>query len=248
MARNQFTFYKSFWDAIKILKKKEDRLSALEAICAYALDGEELKMTDVAAGMFILIKPVLDTGERKSASGKEGGRKKQNGSKKEANAKQIEREKEGEKEGEVEVEVEGEVEIENECYISSSATKIAREAEEAKSKLGEIIEFYEVNIGMNIPSTVVTAAIQGYIQDMGADIVMHAMELTAEADKHEWRYVKGILDDYKANGFDTMEKILLAEKRWREKKRARNNREDEGKSSNVFAELLRKGVFDDEPE
>ena len=54
MERGQFTFYRSYWEAIKGLKKKEDRLSALEAICAYALDEEERPMTDVASGMFIL--------------------------------------------------------------------------------------------------------------------------------------------------------------------------------------------------
>ena len=39
--REQFTFYRSFWEAIKRLKKKDDRLSALEAIISYALDDEE---------------------------------------------------------------------------------------------------------------------------------------------------------------------------------------------------------------
>ena len=73
MERGQFTFYRSYWEAIKGLKKKEDRLSALEAICAYALDEEERPMTDVAAGMFILIKPTLDSGARKARSGVLGG-------------------------------------------------------------------------------------------------------------------------------------------------------------------------------
>lgn len=104
--RNQFTFYRSFWDAIRRIKKKADRLSALEAIVAYALDDEELPMTDVAEGIFILVKPTLNTGKAKSANGATGG--KQTASKRATGGKQTATEKEGEKEGEGEIEIEGE--------------------------------------------------------------------------------------------------------------------------------------------
>lgn len=104
--REQFTFYRSFWEAIKRLKKKDDRLSALEAIIAYALDDEERDMTDVAEGIYILIKPTLDSSRKKASNGATGG--KQTASKPKANRKQTASEKEGEKEGEGE--------IENECY------------------------------------------------------------------------------------------------------------------------------------
>ena len=106
--RPQFTFYRSFWEAIRRIKKDKDRLSALEAIIAYALDDEQIDMTDVAEGIFILAKPTLDASKRKAKSGEAGG--KQNGSKPEAKAKQTAREKEGEneKEGEDEKEKEDE--------------------------------------------------------------------------------------------------------------------------------------------
>lgn len=66
MARKQITFYHSFWDAIQKLRKKDDRLSILEAIMAYGLDGEVRPMTDAAEGLFVLIKPTLDASNRKS--------------------------------------------------------------------------------------------------------------------------------------------------------------------------------------
>lgn len=66
MARQQITFYHSFWDAIQKLRKKDDRLSILEAIIAYGLDGEIRPMTDTAEGLFVLIKPTLDASNRKS--------------------------------------------------------------------------------------------------------------------------------------------------------------------------------------
>lgn len=124
MARDQFTFYRSFWDALRLIKNKNDRLSLLEAVIAYALDEEERELTGTVASCFFLIKPTLDSSAKKAKSGKVGGSKKQNGSKTEANAKQNGREKEGEKEKEVEIEVE------NECYIpcSSEQGANAREA------------------------------------------------------------------------------------------------------------------------
>ena len=112
MERGQFTFYRSFWDALQTLPKKE-RLAAYEAICDYALNGNEQEMTGSAATAFILIKPTLDSGRKKAASGKHGGEngkgiKKQTESKPKAKAKQPKREKEREEEKEIE--------IENECY------------------------------------------------------------------------------------------------------------------------------------
>lgn len=113
--REQFTFYRSFFEAICELPKKE-QLSALTAICAYALNGEETPLKGSASAVFKLIRPVLDAAAQKAASGKKGGEAsdKQTESKRQAKRKQTAREKEGEKEVEVEkeVEIEGEVEIE----------------------------------------------------------------------------------------------------------------------------------------
>ena len=108
MNRNQFTFYRSFYDAIKVLPKKEQTAVVL-AICAYALDSEEPKLTGTAAAIFTLIRPTLDASRKKAESGKRGGEAKHDESKQEANPKQTAREKEGENEKE------GEIEKENEC-------------------------------------------------------------------------------------------------------------------------------------
>lgn len=117
MERGQFTFYRSFWEAIKELPPK-DRNALLNAICAYALDGEEPKLTGIQMSIFILIRPTLDTSARKAESGRLGGSKpeaneKQTGSKTEANRKQTAREKEGEGEKEKEKE--------NESYAHTRA-------------------------------------------------------------------------------------------------------------------------------
>ena len=106
--RKQFTFYRSFWEAIKGLPKK-DRLPILEAIISYGLDGETpSSLSQSQFAFFLLVKPVLDTGRRKAYNGKQGG------SKKKANCKQTTSEKELEIEKEIEIEIEREKEKEKE--------------------------------------------------------------------------------------------------------------------------------------
>ena len=100
--RGQFTFYRSFWEAIKGLPKK-DRLPILEAIISYALDGDEPKaLTLSQSAFFSLVKPNLDASRRKASNGKQGG------SKPKANGKQNASKKENEIENEIEIELEGE--------------------------------------------------------------------------------------------------------------------------------------------
>lgn len=123
MERGQFTFYRSYWEAIQSLPKK-DRLAAYEAIAEYALDGTQPQISGGAATVFILVKPTLDTGRKRAEIGKAGGSKskensKQTESKTEAKAKQSVREKEREKE----IEDEKEIEIENDSSISPIAPK-----------------------------------------------------------------------------------------------------------------------------
>ena len=128
--RKQFTFYKSYYDAISELPKK-DQANLILAVCAYALYEETPKGLSIAASTaFKLIKPTLDAGRRKAENGSMKGKvnEKQSGSKAEANeskteakkskpkanAKQGEsgskKEKEIEKEYEFEYEVEADVE------------------------------------------------------------------------------------------------------------------------------------------
>lgn len=92
--RSQFTFYDSFYRALKRIKKKADRADAYDAIVTYALLGEEPdleNMPDAAAIAFEVIRPNLDASRRKAANGKKGGEsKKQTESKPEANESTVE--------------------------------------------------------------------------------------------------------------------------------------------------------------
>lgn len=103
--RAQFTFYRSYYEAIRRLGA-EEQAEILLAICGYALDGMEPEaMSPIAETVFTLVKPTLDSGWRKASNGKTGGEAKQTGSKQKAKRKQTPSKKEKE----------GEKEVENEC-------------------------------------------------------------------------------------------------------------------------------------
>jgi len=92
MEREQFTFYRSFYSAIRRIRKAADRAAAYDAVIGYALTGDmpDLdKLPDGAAVAFEVARPILDASRRKAESGKKGGAKPEtaevNASKAEAN-------------------------------------------------------------------------------------------------------------------------------------------------------------------
>lgn len=121
--RNQFTFYRSYWEAIEQLPP-EDRHAVLEAIIPYALFGTEPQLeSQVARTAFILIRPTLDSGRKKAEAGRSGNVKRwQTDRKPIANESQTDRKGyaitkcsgEGEIEKEIEIELEKEAELEKE--------------------------------------------------------------------------------------------------------------------------------------
>lgn len=227
--RKQFTFYRSFWDAVKGLNQK-DRLSALEAICAYALDGEEVKMTPTAAGMFVLIKPVLDSAEKKSSGGKKSTSSVEDADKITASSEEDGRkEKEGEKEKEKEVEKEKEKEIENEC---SSTTATVREP----------IAFFLDRINP-APSSTLTRELLDFCNTLGDDVVLHALHIAVDERKMAWSYIKAILNRYKAEGLRDLPAVLDAEQkhqRARGKAPVKDEPRDDSKALAQMARLREK--------
>lgn len=105
--RKQFTFYRSYYEAIKKLSARR-RLGVLEAVIAYGLDGTEPESLDAVQEMaFKLIRPTLDAGHRMAAGGRRAKVSK-------SLPKGMAKEGEKEKENEIETEIENEIEIENE--------------------------------------------------------------------------------------------------------------------------------------
>lgn len=114
--RQQFTFYRSYFEALKELPQ-ELRLGALEAVICYALDAVEPQgLSPMQRMAFLLIKPTLDAGRKKALGGmkpkKKDTRKIEERSQKDTANK---KENENEVEAEGEIEKEKELEIEDEC-------------------------------------------------------------------------------------------------------------------------------------
>ena len=96
MKRSQFTFYESFYLALRKLSNR-DRVKVYDAICELALYGNEENLESLGGAVFEAIKPNIKSGRKKALAGKSGGeaKPKQNASKTGAKRKQ---EKEQEKE------------------------------------------------------------------------------------------------------------------------------------------------------
>ena len=111
MKREQFTFYRSYYEALKNLPKR-DQTAVLMAVIGYALDETEPALSGVPLSVFTLIRPTLDSGRNKAKNrlNKGGRNAEQTDNKPKTNKEQSckERENEKEKEGEVEREVESE--------------------------------------------------------------------------------------------------------------------------------------------
>lgn len=75
MGRESFIFYRSFYEAIKCMPT-DVQAEIYPAICEYALFGKLPKnLSEVAKGMFTLIKPNIDVNTARFENGKKGGRK-----------------------------------------------------------------------------------------------------------------------------------------------------------------------------
>ena len=73
MGRKQFTFYRSYYEAVKELNKR-DQAAVLMAICDYSLNETEPNLTGAAKAVFIVIRPFLDTARRKADGGMNKGK------------------------------------------------------------------------------------------------------------------------------------------------------------------------------
>ena len=114
MEREQFTFYKSFYLAMRRITDKTVRADIYDCLCQYAIFQQMPDLDSMAPEatlMYEMAKPVLDVARGKAIGGKNGTSKEQESNKIKARVKQ---DPDKEKEIEVEKEEETETEIEKE--------------------------------------------------------------------------------------------------------------------------------------
>ena len=206
MEREQFTFYRSYYEALKKLSKR-DREQAIMAICAYALDEEIIPLSGPASVMFLLVKPTLDLGRKKAANGKQGG------SKRKAKGKQSASEKEGEKE------VEGE--IENECY-SPTPLPMSEKANAVSAVLADYLD--RVN---PMASQTSLDKLKGYAEEMGEAVCKRAFDIALDNKKASWSYIEAILQDRLRRGVKCLADWDALEEQVKARKEAEKNGRDQ---------------------
>lgn len=101
---------------------------------------------------------------------------------------------------------------------TTTPTTTRASADAADDELAAVRDFYMENISKAIPSSVTIQAIQGFISELGADLVLHAMKIAAEAEVHDWRYAKRILERYRDSGLKTLEAVQEDEAKERQRK------------------------------
>ena len=99
--REGFVFYRSFYEAINLLPK-EERLEVLETVLEYGLNGVEKTLKNIPRAIWVLIRPQIDSNNRRYINGLKGGfgtkaEPKSNLSRTKATPKEKEKEKEKEK-------------------------------------------------------------------------------------------------------------------------------------------------------
>jgi DnaD/phage-associated family protein len=202
MKREQFTFYRSYYEAIKTLPAKELK-SVLLAICSYALDEEVPVLSGISNSVFVLIRPTLDSGRKKAENrvNKRGTKREQNENKTEQNRK----ESEGERE------VEREVEVEREDDMSISIIPVipsAREAPPASppSKTSASVGYFLHHINASASGECLRELL-GYEQKLGSDVCIYAMRYAIDEKKTAWSYIRAILAAYVRDGVKSVDDI-----------------------------------------
>ena len=69
MERNQFTFYRSFWESIENLPTNKEKLQAYQILCAYALNKTQPDLSAVkpsVSAVFRIAMPILEAAHNRA--------------------------------------------------------------------------------------------------------------------------------------------------------------------------------------
>lgn len=176
MERNQFTFYRSYYEALKHLPKR-DRADVLMAIIGYALDQAEPSLSGVPLSVFTLVRPTLDSGRNKALNRK---------NKTKTNQEQNGKEKEIEKE--IEIECEGE----NDSYNPLPPSFVS-----------EALKYYMNRVNATPSSTCISEIVE-YEKQIGTEVCKKAVDVALDEKKTGWSYIRAILRDKAQKGIKTL--------------------------------------------
>lgn len=84
------------------------------------------------------------------------------------------------------------------------------------------------------PSPMSIDELKQYTSSLGADVVLHAINIALDERKTGWSYIRGILSRYERDGLKDMEAVLQAEQRHKEKNRAQEAKANEAPQIQAF--------------
>ena len=219
---NGVIFYKSFYDAIKKIPK-EYQLEIYNAIFEYSFTGKKPEeLSDIAEAIFMLIKPNIDSSQKKyNASvenGKKGGRppKNKNPEKTQEKPKQnpeetqkepgqnLDKDKEKDKDKDKDIDKEKEINKEKEKTTANAVVekKVDSNSSCSKNELQNIFNFYENNIDLLTEYSRDTLV--DYAKDFPADLIILAMKKAIDSKVRTMKYIKGILNNWEKAGIKTV--------------------------------------------
>jgi len=205
MKRKQFTFYRSFWEAIQALPKKE-QLPFVLALITYALDGEELPLSGSAASAFCIVKPLLDSSRRKAESGSLGG--KQSSSKPQANTSKTEANASKRKQTEFCLPESDKQEKEQ---VKEQVKAQGKEKEKDKGRSPSQTEGSSADVvsvvmgaGVNL-NQLALAELDAFVASMGEECVLKALKAAQDAGFPTWSYIRGVLNKKQDQGVKSAE-------------------------------------------
>ena len=193
MRREQFTFYRSYYEAMKDLSV-EECAKLLLAIAAYALDEEEPELSGSCSACFKLIRPTLDSGRNKAANRMNVEEQTEIKSEQtETNRKERESEKEKERE------------------YDSSSTSVPPLTDDELRRLRQEqqdVETAAKRVGLPVSAMSDYDTMDNLRAEHGADNLLKAISrIQGAAEKcRSWRYVGGILRKEKTAGYTWAER------------------------------------------
>ena len=110
-------------------------------------------------------------------------------------------------------------ESESESESSASTTRVcARE----DAELSKVVSFYMDKINAT-PSGTVTQSLMDFTEELGADVVLHALGTALDEKKTAWSYISAILNRYSSEGLKTLQAVQDSEQAYRERKGGKQN-------------------------
>ena len=199
MERSQFTWYRSYYEALRTLPAKDFKVAVL-AICAYALDEEVPSLSGVPNSVFTLIRPTLDSGRNKAAN--RLNKRKTNQEQTDNKPEQTRKEKEGEGEREEESEREGENDMLKILPPGGGNTK-SRAAAAGVSPLSSAVAMVQADYLNRVNAAASPASLDelaGFVEAMGPDCCRRAFNIALDERITRWSYIRGILQDKQQRG------------------------------------------------